>query len=429
MTKAPDDIPETEDSASALPETGEVAPQQSSGVITGNDDADVASVAQDNIKEQSELSMDEISTKFNRVVRKAWLAEFAERLIPKALPPVVATSVFLGASWGGLWGITPDAVKIAASLLYTTALATSPFLFGADKSLFVTRDDALKRIDREIGDTKETPAQTLDDTLVEEYSNEIHKELWNINLKQTWEKWSGKMKAGKIDSGMGLTKPVKGALSALFGVTVALGVFVSSDPVHDVTKAFDWDLQMSTPTEIVASVPAELEIKAWITPPEGITSREVEYFDQDTQDHNHGGKKLIAHEQSVLTIMVKDTAVDITADGQPVELKKKMRTGSIKDPKTTYVYEIPFTDENIEVSIAGGPSWEFIVEQDADPTVEINGIVIGPDGVLIDYTADDDERIRAGQIKMKPAESEQGTQGEQRRPLPSADIPSIPIIK
>lgn len=371
---------------------------------------------------EEDKNVKKIKGRFNRLVRKAQAFEFLERTLPKIIPPVVVGAAFLAISWTGFWAVAPVAVKVLGSLGFAAAFSVSPFLSKNKKSPIVTKKDAIRRLDSKLENTDETPAQTLGDKIKPD-APDVERHLWNKNIQNTWEKWGDKFTAGPIDAGVSLKAPFKLAVVA---AAVTTGTLVSNDRVGDIAEAFNWEFNKIS--EVLAEEQT-LSIKAWVNPPDGIDIQPF-YLDENTKDHRNGGDLLTAHEQSTITILVLDNPANIYINDQKIDLKKTMRTGSLSDPKTTYVYEADIGTEDFEIRIDNGPNWSFEVYDDLPPSLEINNITIGgtDQGTIeIEYTTDDDIKVETGTITIRPPEEENSDSEEERVPLPSSKITPIQI--
>jgi hypothetical protein len=372
------------------------------------------------ITEAEKKQVQSIRRKFNWLVFKARAAEFIERAAPAIIPPALVTAGFLAVSWTGLWGAAPTVARIAGSLLFASAAAASPFIF-AKKSLLVTEKDAMARIDSHIGDEKETPAKTIGGGLHDD-SDHVQEELWRLNITTTWNRFSSQFRAGFPS--IPKFKLLAPFTAAVFGLAAASGTYLSNDRVGDVQQAFNWNFP-DNPHEEVAQSP--LEFKGWIAPP---TTIEVEpvYFDHSQTDHRNGGKKLHFHEQSKLTILVMNQEANITVNGRKMDLEKTMKSGTRRDPKTTYVYEMELGEEDIEISVENGPSIYYHVTKDGAPLAEINGIEFGSEdgdqSLNIEYTIDDDIGVRDGKIRINLSGKKDD---DTKKPLPSTTILPVPV--
>lgn len=360
-----------------------------------------------------------IKRQFNRIVRRARAAEFIERAVPKAVAPLLVSAAFLTTSWLGAWNVLPAAGRIAAALGFSAAFAASPFMVKG-KSLRVTREDALKRIDAQLDNPADRPAMILGDKLSSK-ATDIEKHLWNIRLKTTWDRYAGELKAGMPKPNVSLLKPFK---LAVIGATLASGLFATDDHLGDINKVMDWksDIVMTDESAIIQG----LQLKAFITPPDGIAIEPL-YLDQDTKDHEHGGEYLTAHEQSTMTLLISDTEADIKLNGESLAYTRTMTTGSIKNPKTTYVYEFDIGKDDFKIDIAGGPSWSFKVHSDSAPALDIITVNVGDNEegntIGIDYYIKDDIGVEGGTVTLTPADPKD----PDAVPLPSSRFNPIKI--
>lgn len=373
----------------------------------------------DTDSKQLDSEVTEIKRKFNRLVRRAQVAEFIERAIPAAEGPTLVGAAFLATSWFGTWSALPVWGRVAGALAFTAALVVSPFITGK-KSLWVTPEEAIKRIDSKIENTTMQPAMILGDKLSPNASD-IEKHLWNTRVKQVWDEWGDELKAGypKLEFGLGK----KFAMAAL-GIAFSAGTLATQDRMADISEVMNWKSDTVHEEQIIAS--DGLNIKAFISPPQGIRIAPL-YLDQNSRDERNGGDLLTVHEQSIMSILVENQETQITVNGEPLEMVRTMRSGSIRNPITTYVYEFPIETEDFVVDIAGGPSWSFNVNTDDDPSLDIITIDIsnGVDGnsIGIDYVAQDDVGIEGGSVTLQPVEPV----ADDTTPLPSSEFNPIRV--
>ncbi len=364
-------------------------------------------------EKRAEISPENLPREFTRAVRNARTAIFWERLWPRVVPPAAITSLFLSASFAGVWGLASPVGRMAGVIAFTLALAASPFRYKTG-SLHVTRDDALKRLDKNLGDPL-NPAQILGDRIADG-SDEGEKAKWNLHISNIWEKYAGKFEAGRPRPGMAAHDPHH--LRFLIALTLAVTAAFSQGPhIEQVKQAFDW----TTPIPPPPTVPPLL-LKAWVTPPDGINKEPLQ-MTETTRDDTQGGEKMVAHQSSVLTIMTYGSPTRILVNGQEVPLQKEIPQGQ---GKTGYQYEVKLEAGEATVKIERGPEWRISVDQDQSPTVTIKSInpseAKNSKALDIDYEAKDDNGYQGEIVIETETKSDPAA-----KPLPSGLPPVLTL--
>ncbi len=369
--------------------------------------------------EKTDKEIETLTAQFGRAVRRSRAVLFLERAVPRALPPLYTSGIFLSASWAGLWLPLPPAARIAGVVAFAAALAASPLL-AKTKSLLVSRDDALKRLDANAGDPTR-PAQTLGDR-PSPGSPESAKELWNLHLVRTWEKWGGKFDAGRPNINIAARDPY------YFRYTVALAMAITAamageHRVERITEAFNWASPPAAAQPAASTQQAPVKVKAWVTPPDNIDAAPL-YLNEGTRDQTQGGSKLSAHESSIMTIQVEGEN-KVTVNGEALTAKKVI-TPRAAGGKPTYQYEVTLTKEDTVVEIANGPTWKLAVTQDHDPSVTLDRVSPNEKNIKsLDVTcaAKDDYGVKEGEVVIRIP----GGQAPGATPLPSGKLPPIPL--
>src|SRR3569623_1801235 len=129
-------------------------------------------------------NVESISSQFNGVVNRAKAALLWERLWPRLVPPLSVTGLFASASWLGAWSPLPPEARIAGVVAFAAALVASPFQ-RKPKSLNVTDDDAVKRIDSLSG-TPRREAEQFRDRLGAHSSAE-DRAIQDLHRESIWE--------------------------------------------------------------------------------------------------------------------------------------------------------------------------------------------------------------------------------------------------
>jgi len=361
-----------------------------------------------------------VSSKFNGVVHRAKAALLWERLWPRLVPPLSVTGLFASASWLGAWSPLPPEARIAGVVAFAAALVASPFLWKT-KSLNVTADDAVKRIDNITG-TPRREAEQFHDKLPAGSSAD-DRAILDLHRESIWEKWGDKFKAGSPHPGVDARDPHR-LRYAIALLTLATAAVANQHAIERIDKAFDWH----HPPAAVAKLPP-VEVKAWVTPPEGISDPPPLYLTQATKDDAQGGDKLLAHKNSTLTILTFESDVTVSVNGQDVPTKT-IGTNTGTQDKPTFRHEVTLAEGTATVSIRKGTGqrldWHFQVLPDDSPSATINGVGKNdkdPNTLDLNYKRKDDYGVTGSTVKITPVP----TLDPGAKPLPSAKLPEIKL--
>ena len=350
---------------------------------------------------------------FTRAVTNARAVILWERLWPRIVPPAAITGLFLSASFAGIWGMATPAGRMVGVAAFALAFVASPFRYKTG-SLNVTRDEGLARLDKNLGDPL-NPAQIISDRPAD-HSGAAEIKKWNHQTGQLLDKYARKFRAGLPHPGMNSLDPHY--MRFLVALTLAITTALSQAPhVDQVKKAFDWSLPIPPPPPV-----APLLLKAWVTPPDGISIAPLQ-MTETTRDDTQGGEKMIAYQTSLLTIMTYGKEGRIEVNGIVLPLQKTIPQGQ---GRTGYQYEVKLNDAKTTVVIAGGPRWNINVTQDPSPTVSIDSIGTpkGPDDKSLDikYNAQHPQGYIGEIVIETPHNPDTGA-----KPLPSALPPVMTI--
>lgn len=363
------------------------------------------------------ITPDKLPPAFAREVAKARAVITWERVWPRIVPPATVTALFLSASFAGVWGLASPAGRIAGVLGFAFALAASPFRYNTGSPI-VTRKEALRRLDKNVGDPAINPAKIIGDQLAEG-SKPADAPAWNRQITDLWNAFGPRIKADRPRPGMAKldTYRLRYVSAGLLALTAAL----SPGPhIDQVKQAFDW----KSPIPAVPPPPPTppLQLKAWVTPPEGISREHLE-MTEATRDHTQGGKKMSAHQSSMMTIITYGKPTEITVNGKPVTLLKEIPQGQ---GVNNYQYDFKLEPGEAVVKIQRGPTWQLSVDRDRPPTVSLEDIRPGAGkndkSLDIDYKAKDDFGVMT-EIVIETGEKPD----PKAKPLPSAAPPVLTL--
>ncbi|RTL53535.1 MAG: TIGR02302 family protein [Bradyrhizobiaceae bacterium] len=187
----------------------------------------------------------------SRALYRARISIAWERLWPSLARLLTVFGFFLAASWAGAWISLPTALRIAGLVLFA-ALGLAA-LFPLIRFRWPTRDDALRRIDRNAG-IPHRPATELTDTLVSE--DPVSVALWQAQRARTHAALK-RVRAGLPSPRLALYDPW--ALRALVAILmVATFIAAGDERMERVAAAFDLNGAFGG---------SNVRVDAWINPP------------------------------------------------------------------------------------------------------------------------------------------------------------------
>lgn len=356
-----------------------------------------------------------ISARFNKHIRNAKAALFKERLWPKTVPPFCTTSLFLSASWLGMWAPLPVSARIAGVLTFAAAAMASPLLVR-NGSLKIAREEALERIEENLGNPKALPAHTLNDKLPEGRPVDAHA-IWDKHISEIWDEWGDKLSAGKANFNKHGHGKYKIALATGLCLAFTTGLIAGEERVSRLQDAFNW----TSPAPAIQP----LKVQAWVKPPRNIEG--ALHLTEQTRDHTQGGEKLVTSQYGTMVIQVFERRSAVTVNGEALPVKDTLTSGSNNDQKTVYQYETQLMDENTVIAIENGPTWQIRVRPDRAPTADIKAVAPHeetPETLEVTYGTSDDHGITDGKITIRPTGDKKDPEAT---PLPSSKLPVLPL--
>lgn len=341
-----------------------------------------------------------LTSVFERKVKMQDASLRVERAVPRLMPLAMTTMAAGCASLLGVWDYIPYDMRPLA-LAATAAAAVVPAFFVKAKSPFtVTRNDALRRLDKKNGDLA-MPAQMLNEDFKSD--DPVEQLFWQTYRQKTREKIEG-MKISWPDHRF---SPNTTLASMVLATALGVSAIAAGDQAASrLQEAF----RFTAP--FVPDPPAQ--ILAWITPPDNIAAARQHSLPAgeiiSERNITHAAQEHIAltpatplalsgiHQQSVLHISVIGQKPELRINGQPV-LPESEIIGD--DNKTTYTYAYMLRDESYTVVFKNGPSWHMEITPDHAPSVTITGAGAGQDGALsLRCIAVDDFGIRGGTLTL-----------------------------
>jgi hypothetical protein len=324
---------------------------------------------------------------FEAVVGRAKLAILTEKTWGRLVPPLGVSSLFLSASWLGLWDVVPPHLRASGVGLFATALAATAVPLLATR--WPSRREALSRLDANTG-LPHRPATQFGDRLAAAQTQEQTADIWDA-YRGRLEKTVGGFRAGAPDLHL-TTKKDPYALRFAAAVLLVAASFAvanhTSTVENRIADAFDWQekIPAATPTPVTA----------WVTPP-GYTQQPVNIFSKSEAPQQTDRRDFTVPAGSTLTVNVyEDPQATVTVDGEAQDLKS---TGTPLPGVTQHVYTLN-GNANIYIQGRGHTSltWRFNVTPDGAPSVAITGQPAvdpakpgeHPGGPKLPYTVGDD---------------------------------------
>src|SRR5215469_13305816 len=188
-----------------------------------------------------------------RAVNRARWALLWERLWPALAAPATAIGLFLAVSWLGVWLWVPPVARAIGLCAFALLLVAA--LVPLIRLNLPTRDEALRRIDRQSG-IPHRPATAIADEIAAPTTDQTAIVLWRAHMERALRA-ARQLKAGLPSPQLARRDPL--ALRALVLLLVVAGfVAASGERARRITAAFDWQ-------GVIA--PANFRVDAWVNPP------------------------------------------------------------------------------------------------------------------------------------------------------------------
>lgn len=332
-------------------------------------------------KEQ-EQDISALKRAFNRAINKRKWSMIRERIVPRIVPPVMVGAAFTTTLFLNVWEHLPPQARMAGMLAFAGAFMASPLIHRKTGSPVVRREEAIRAIDRDIGDGKDIPARNFSDSLHENAQSE-HRPTWDAYKRQIWEKWGDKIIRQKRKTGFGAyysaNKHRAPLHAALLLATAGLAVPYGGNLSDNWKTATDWTVP---PPPLVYSVT--------ITPPDQIEG-ELVYTDAMVRKAMNEGNALQPHESSQLSIVTYDRPATVIVNGQTLEpLPQEAQT--VRRDEKAFIYETVLETTTKEIVIDDYRIPVDISPDDA-PRVNILGAepnTNSPTSLELNYSISDD---------------------------------------
>lgn len=374
---------------------------------------------------QNDTELETLNRDLNKAVNRRKWSMIRQRTVPLVAAPIaVGTGLLAGLM--GAWDYLPPLMQkygtIAAAGAFSLAAVNSMAkpLFNKAASPFITKDIAAQEIDNDIGSTR-SPTQTLRDH-ASKFNPDGADRIWELNLKQIWNKFSDKIKDQKFELGHAPYYTKSKSRAALHAA--AITGFVAATSLTNVTVQDFRDALAYQPP------PPALAYKAWVTPPNDVPQAPI-YQDGmlRTAVEEQRNLSLSAHEGSVLSIVTYERQGEIMVNGvrlEPIVVEQDEDNNRNRSNIEEFTYNVPLDEGEIMISIEG-TEFRFDVTPDEPPEVNIISAerdAENPGSVVLEYTIKDDFGATGADISI----GIRGPNGERLTPLaPNVVIPPIAI--
>lgn len=365
-------------------------------------------------KQTIDPELSTIQRQFRKAVNIRKWSMVRERLVPRVMPPLMVGSAFATTLMLNVWEQLPPQGRMVGMLAFAGLALSAPFWNRKTGAPFVSEEEAIRAIDRDIGGEDDLPARVFSDT------HSAHNKSGNPRVieagkKQKWEEWGAEIRNQKRRSGFGPYYGGEDKSKATFHLALlftAVGLYpFMGDNLDDKWQiATDWTVP-----------PPPLVYKASITPPDRIEGVRV-YTDLMLKDAIASGDPVEAHDHSTLSVVTYDRPASITVNGAALEpVSDKDRTGG-----DIYRYEAALTPETKTVSI-DEYSFSLDINPDHGPRVKIHNATPdknSPGSLRLEYSITDDHGAVGADARIGiPDEN-----GQVRKPaLESNNLPPMTL--
>lgn len=355
-------------------------------------------------------------SKFQREFAKAvgirqW-SMIRERIVPRVMPPLMVGSAFAATLMLNVWEHLPPQGRMAGMIAFAGLALSAPLWNRKTGSPFVSKKDAIRAIDKDIGGEDDIPARILSDQH-STYNRSGEQIVFDAGQKQIWEKWGAEIANQKRSSGFGAyyggeNKSRAPLHLALAFTTACLYPFMGGNLDEKWQTATDWTVP-----------PPPLVYSASITPPDGIEGVRV-YTDLMLKEAIENGDPVAVHDHSTLSVVTYDRPANVTVNGAALEaVPDEDRAGD-----EIYRYEAELTPETETVSI-GTHSFSLDIDPDQGPRVTIHDVAPdrnSPGNLRLEYSIADDHGAAGADARIGVPDED----GQVREPaLESNSLPTL----
>lgn len=360
------------------------------------------------------------SALLDRAVLRAQRVILWERIWPAAVTFAVAASLFLIASWAGVWLVLPPIGRIIGVLLFA-AFALGA-LWPAVHLRWPTRSEALARLDQASG-LLHRPATAIGDALATKPDDPIGAALWRAHLARTIAA-ARALRAGIPTPGLAARDPQ--AFRALALVALVATFFLAPGSHWSrVRTAFDWR---------GAVTPQAYRLDAWIDPP-AYTGRPPLVLPGLRSDDptTVQAAAVSVPVGSVLVVRAAGIATDALKVEGGLEEVKPVADAPVQPEPRPSAAERRFTVAKAGSVQFTGPdqrtvSWRIGAIADGKPSIAFaKDPQTGPRNALVlSYRVEDDYGVKDAQAIFAPTPPERGLFPRPGSPAPVLATPLVP---
>lgn len=351
--------------------------------------------------------------RIERLVRRAGLALWWERLWPPLAGIVGVVALFAALSFLGVWFVVPGWLRVALMVALAAMLLVPLVALARVRS--PRRDEAVRRIETVSG-TTHRPLTAVEDGLASAGDDPATAALWRAHRARMEGALAG-LKAGTPRPALFRRDPW--AARALVGALLFIGVFAGAgDYLGRMGAAF-------APLSVPAAEPP-MRLDAWVSPPP-YTGRAPVFLTGEGRVASNAPLRMPAGSEVVVRLHGAADAV-VLADGPdgptPVEIAAPADAGAGRPavgsqaqapaaaagPLAVREYRVPL-DADGAVSIRRGDAelarWAFAVEPDQPPTIAwVGEPKVAVSGALeLTYEVGDDYGVVDGRAEFAPKDA------------------------
>lgn len=338
-------------------------------------------------KNSQDSDLGTYTKKFNQAVDKRQWSIIRERIVPRIMPPLMVGAAFSTSVFLNLWEHLPPQGRMIGVLAFAGAALASPFINRVGSPI-VSRKDAIRAIDADIGKEYDAPARDFSDTIIEG-NKSTNSAFWDEHKKDIWARWGDQIANQKTTTGFGPyyrgENKIRAPLHMALAFTAACLYPVFGDNLQN-----NWDVAMDW-----TAPPPPLVYTATITPPDRIEGLQV-YTDLMIRNAMTAGRTIQPHERSMLSIITYDRPANVMVNGEVLEPVTPEASETDRRPSAsdsiTYTYQIELGIDAQTVTI-DEYSFNLDVRDDRAPIVTINRVEPdrnSPTNLQLDYSIADD---------------------------------------
>jgi uncharacterized protein (TIGR02302 family) len=342
--------------------------------------------------------------RIERLVRRAGLALWWERLWPPLAGVLAVLALFAALSWLGVWYVVPGWLRVV--MLGALAAMLLVPLVALVRVRAPRREESVRRIETVSG-TVHRPLTAVEDALASAGDDPATAALWRAHRARMEAALTG-LKAGTPRPALFRRDPW--AVRAVIGALLFVGVFAGAgDYLGRMGSAF-------APLGAPATEPP-MRLDAWVSPPP-YTGRAPVFLTGEGRIASNAPLRMPAGSEVVVRLQGAEDAV-VLADGPEgptaVEVAAPDAAAPARPagpgmPQAVREYRVPLSaDGSVAVRRGEGElaRWAFAVEPDRAPTVAWVGTpVVAASGALeLAYEIGDDYGVVDGRAEFAPKDA------------------------